>query len=97
MNVMISNIIGYFCILLIDLLAICFLKWGIEQPRINNIWFILCLFLSFFPILNAFAPLLILIFIVLYYKIEKENYFILKDNKINRFLFNNIFNNKNGK
>ena len=91
---MLPNIICYFCFLIFNLAIISFFKWCIERPKINNIWLILCLVLSFVPILNMFGPLVFLIFAVLYHKMINGEYFLLKDNKINRFLFNNMFSDK---
>lgn len=87
-----SNIVAYFIALVVDLILISFFKWGFETPKLNNIWFILCLVFSFTPMLNFSVPIIILTFVFVYNNIE-EHYYKLKDNKFNRFLFGNKFEN----
>lgn len=88
-----SNIIAYFIALVVDFILTGFFKWGFETPKLNNIWFILCIVFSLTPCLNFATPVIILTFVFVYNNIE-ENYYKLKDNKFNRFLFGNKFENK---
>lgn len=81
-----SNLLWFLLVTIFNVLLLAFLVFDFKEPICSRIWLIFLLILSFIPIGNIIALIAILILdLVAIGECE------LKDNKVNRFLFNKHF------